>query len=166
MHDGEVIARVLDGDVEAFAILVDRYHDECVRFASRMLRDRHDAEDALQETFLRAYRGLGRYQDRDLFRSWLYRILVNQCRTLAVRRQRERARFAPEEQGATSGVDSHERGVVLRDALAVLLAELDPLLREAFLLKHGEGLEYTEMAKITGASVPSLKMRVKDRKST
>src|SRR5687767_7817806 len=65
MSDADDVRRVLAGDVDAFAALVDRYYDRCARFAVRMLGNRDDAEDALQATFLRAYRALGRYQERD-----------------------------------------------------------------------------------------------------
>jgi len=84
--DGADVRRVLAGDVDAYAALVDRYYDRCARYAVRMLGNRDDAEDALQATFLRAYRALNRYQDRDRFSAWLYRILVNQCRSVAARR--------------------------------------------------------------------------------
>src|SRR5436853_204143 len=63
--DAADVQRVLSGDVDAYAKLVDRYYDRCARFAIRMLGNRDDAEDALQSTFLRAYRALGRYQERD-----------------------------------------------------------------------------------------------------
>src|SRR4051812_26155938 len=65
--DAADVQRVLAGDVEAYSALVDRYYDRCARFAIRMLGNRDDAEDALQATFLRAYRALNRYQERDRF---------------------------------------------------------------------------------------------------
>jgi RNA polymerase sigma-70 factor (ECF subfamily) len=95
--DAADVRRVLSGDVDAYAALVDRYYEQCARYAVRMLGNRDDAEDALQATFLRAYRALAKYQERDKFSAWLYRILVNQCRSLAARRsQRERV-FVREE---------------------------------------------------------------------
>ncbi len=91
MSDAALVQQVLNGDADAFTRLVDRYYERCGRFAVRMLGNRDDAEDALQATFLRAYRSLGRYQERDRFSAWLYRILVNQCRSIASRRShRER----------------------------------------------------------------------------
>lgn len=162
MNDAALIARVLDGEVEAFAALFERYHEGCARYAQRMLGNPQDAEDAIQETFLRAYRALGGYRERDLFRAWLFRILVNQCRTLARRRGRWQGRLVHDEAAIErAAVLGGEDGVVLRDQLQILLASLDPRLREAFLLKHGEGLEYVEMAAMTGSSVSALKMRVK-----
>jgi RNA polymerase sigma-70 factor, ECF subfamily len=160
--DAADVQRVLDGDVDAYAKLVERYYDRCARFAIRMLGNRDDAEDALQATFLRAYRALGRYQERDRFSAWLYRILVNQCRSIAARRShrdrvfvREEALLlnAPDQRPAWTG---EEEEFVQR-----VLNELDPLLREAFLLKYIEELSYEEMSALTGAGVSALKMRVK-----
>jgi RNA polymerase sigma-70 factor (ECF subfamily) len=162
MTDAEAISRVLDGDPNAFAVLVGRYGEGCARFARRMLGNRVDTEDAVQESFLRAYRSLGRYRHRDKFRAWLFRIVANQCRTQLERRRREqRWAVAGEDAVAAATVESGARRTEAQDALDRALALLDPLLREALLLKHGEDLEYTEMARITGASVSALKMRVK-----
>ena len=160
--DAADVQRVLSGDVDAFAALVDRYYDRCARFAVRMLGNRDDAEDALQATFLRAYRALARYQERDKFSAWLYRILVNQCRSIAARRAHRERVFvreealllnAPDKQVAWSGEDE--------EFVQRVLNELEPLLREAFLLKYVEELSYEEMSALTGVGVSALKMRVK-----
>jgi len=161
MDDATLVTRVLEGDVAAFTEIVHRYHRDCTRFAARMLGDRHDAEDAIQETFLSAYSALGRYREQQTFRAWLFRILVNRCRSVARQRRRRRQRFL--EDGAApeaAGPLAPERDPGLRDALQGALDSLEPLLREAFLLKYGEGLEYREMSQLTGAGVSALKMRV------
>lgn len=162
MSDAEIVRRVLGGDVDAFTVLVDRYYERCARFAIRMLGNRDDAEDAVQATFLRAYRALGRYQERDKFSAWIYRILVNQCRSLAARRSHRDKVFVREETvllsapaGGTSWTAEGEEWVQR------VLSELDPLLREAFLLKYLEELSYEEMSALTGVGVSALKMRVK-----
>ena len=93
MTDATLVRRVLDGDTAAFTTLVDRHAAACTRFAMRMLGNREDAEDAMQESFLRAYRSLARYEERQAFRTWLFQILVNRCRTAAVRRQRRQRMF-------------------------------------------------------------------------
>jgi RNA polymerase sigma-70 factor, ECF subfamily len=161
-EDAALVARVLDGDVGAFRHLVDRYHAACARYACRMLGQREDAEDALQETFVRVHRALGRYDERQTFRAWLYRILINECRSLARRRgRRERWLSRDGHPSELRSAHSGERDADIRDALQLALDGLEPLLREAFLLKHAEELEYPEMAAITGASIPALKMRVK-----
>jgi RNA polymerase sigma-70 factor (ECF subfamily) len=162
MSDAADVQRVLNGDVDAFASLVDRYYERCARFAVRMLGNRDDAEDALQATFLRAYRSLGKYQERDKFSAWLYRILVNQCRSIASRRSQRDRVFVREEAVLLNAPDrrpvwtGEDEEFVQR-----VLAELDPLLREAFLLKHVEELSYEEMSALTGVGVSALKMRVK-----
>jgi RNA polymerase sigma-70 factor (ECF subfamily) len=162
MDDAEQVARVLAGEVAAFAVLVDRYHGDCLRFALRMLGDRHDAEDAVQETFLSAYAALGRYRERHLFRSWLYRILINRCRSVGRERQRRLRRFVEDGEAierAPAGDHGGDPG--LRDALQIALDRLEPRLREAVVLKYGEGLEYREMSALTGTGISALKMRVK-----
>jgi RNA polymerase sigma-70 factor (ECF subfamily) len=160
MDDAGLIVRILSGDRESFGVLVARYHEDCRRLAARLLGNLDDADDAVQETFLRAFRGLGGYDERERFRAWLYRILVNRCRSLARQRAQRGRRFVS---GDADGA-SEDRGaarIEMRDALQASLITLPESLREAVLLKYGEGLDYHEMARITGASVPALKMRVK-----
>ena len=88
MTDGELIRRTLDGDARAFTELVDRHAPACLRYATRMLGDRADAEDAAQEAFLRAHRALASYDANLPFRTWLFTILINRCRTSMSRRAR------------------------------------------------------------------------------
>lgn len=160
--DAALVARVLEGETAAFGALVDRYWTACARYAWRMLGHREDAEDALQNSFVRAYRALGGYDERQMFRAWLYRILVNECRSLARGRGRRDRRFVRDDGAAERRpAPSPERDADLRDALQRALDGLEPRLREAFLLRHGEELEYGEIAAITGAGVSAVKMRVK-----
>ncbi|HEX6057859.1 MAG TPA: RNA polymerase sigma factor [Gemmatimonadaceae bacterium] len=166
--DTQLVRRVLDGDVDAFAPLVDRYHDRLARYAVRMLGDREDAEEALQDTFLRAYRALDRYRDEERFGGWLFRILVNQCRSVVARRQRRAellagARWDPPAVAAAPDAEGEGEGEgegELREELARALAELPAPAREAVLLRYAEELTYEEMASITGSGVSALKMRV------
>src|SRR5687768_11390709 len=141
---------------------MDRHYTACARYAYRMLGQREDAEDAVQETFVRVYRALGAYDERKVFRAWLYRILINECRSVGRRRVR-RNRWLEQGAGVTERgpEQSDERNVEIRDALQQALDEIEPLLREAFLLRYGEGLDYAEIAALTGASVSALKMRIK-----
>jgi RNA polymerase sigma-70 factor, ECF subfamily len=160
--DAADVQRVLAGDVDAYAALVDRYYDRCARFAVRMLGNRDDAEDALQATFVRAYRALHRYQERDRFSAWLYRILVNQCRSLAARRSHRERLFVREEALLLNAPDRRQIWTGEdEDFVQRILSELEPLLREAFLLKYIEEMSYEEMSALTGVGVSALKMRVK-----
>jgi RNA polymerase sigma-70 factor (ECF subfamily) len=162
MADAALVRRVLDGDPGAYSAIVDRYYERCARFAFRMLGHREDAEDAVQEAFLRAYRALGRYEERDVFRAWLFRILVNQCRTSASRRRRTEHLFVGGDEIVHEVAGSSRADVVLvAEDVQRAIAELEPLLREAFLLRYVEQLDYREMSAVTGAGISALKMRVK-----
>lgn len=163
MTDAELVVRSRAGDSDSFGQLVARYYDPCWRFAYHMLGERADAEDIIQETFLRAYLALGRYDERDQFRGWLFRILTNQCRNALTSRGRRSRRFIQDE-GAIEGAAAPPEGPAseIQDvSLTKALAQLDPAQREALLLKYAEGLEYTEMSAMTGVGESALKMRVK-----
>ena len=86
--DAELVAKVRAGDTNAYGVLVRRYQDTYMRFAVRMLGSGDDADDALQSAFLRAYRKIAECRDPARFGAWLYQIVVNECRTLAFRRDR------------------------------------------------------------------------------
>src|SRR6202795_3330159 len=74
---GAVLARARQGDSDAFRVLVERHSRAVFRLAYRMTGNEQDAEDVVQESFLRAYRQLGRFQSRANFGTWLYRIVAN-----------------------------------------------------------------------------------------
>lgn len=161
--DAAAVAAVLAGDADAFAILLHRYRDQFTRFAVRMLGSREDADDALQSAFVRAYRNLGRCEDPSRFGAWLYRIVLNECRTLAGRRRRRERRIVRDE-GVLERAAEFERAGEdhgLRAEIQRALDRLEPDQREAFVLKHVEELSYEKMSELTGAGVSALKMRVK-----
>jgi RNA polymerase sigma-70 factor (ECF subfamily) len=160
--DAALVGRVLDGDGAAYAVLVARYRDRYARFAVHMLGNREDAEEALQDAFVRAYRALPRCEDPDRFASWLFRILVNRCRTAGARRgRRERSVLLDDEAVARASRDHPAENAAWREEIDRALAQLPLEQREAFLLKYVEELSYEEMAELTGAGISALKMRVK-----
>jgi RNA polymerase sigma-70 factor (ECF subfamily) len=160
--DAALVRRVQTGDTRAYADLVARYRDRLGRYALHMLGNREDAEEVLQDAFVRAYRSLGRCNDPERFGAWLYGILVNRCRTTGARAARRARRFVHDpaalETAPLSGPDGRTEW---DDMVRWALARLPPESREAFLLKHVEELEYEDMARLTGAGVSALKMRVK-----
>jgi len=148
MTDAGLITQIRAGDREAASSLVGRYYDDCWRFAYRMIGDRTDAEDVVQDTFFRVLRGLERYQEQKRFRAWLFCILANRCRTLLVQRRRA-LRFVSDGRldriAAESADDAEDEEASypperLTDALQVALTRLGSRYREAFLLKHAEVL--------------------------
>jgi RNA polymerase sigma-70 factor, ECF subfamily len=161
MTDAWYVRATLDGDAAAFAALVDRHAPACLRFATRMLGTREDAEDVTQETFVRAHRALARYDASMSFRTWVMSILINRCRSAMLQRRRRTERIVADESIVAPAHATDRSGDAdLRDAIERALARLEPAQREAFLLKHVESLSYAEMAEMTGARVSALKMRV------
>jgi RNA polymerase sigma-70 factor, ECF subfamily len=158
--DGELVRAVLRGDQEAYAPLVARYQERLYRRALSMLGDPDLAGDMVQDSFIRAYSGLAG-ADPDRFGAWVYRILRNLCLD-ELRSPRQRtATLSPAMAIGEGGPERAFERRELSDALGAALASLGPTLREAFVLKHVEGLSYEEMSAQTGVAIGALKMRVK-----
>jgi len=160
--DAAIVARVLAGETQAYAVIVARYRAQYGRYAVRMLGSREDAEEALQDAFVRAYRSLARCDDPERFAPWFFRILANRCRTAGSRRGRRERTFVSDDIALHGASEEHpaERAA-WREELDRALQRLDADQREAFLLKHVEELGYEDMALVTGVGVSALKMRVK-----
>lgn len=157
------------GDTGAFEALVLRYQARIVNFASAMVHDAGAAEDVAQETFVRAWRGLGRFRAESTFKTWLYRIATNVARTHLDRRGR-RARIAdrslddeaePVQAGdVPSPAPDAETSLVRREAIDRALSELPDELRQALVLRDVEGLDYKEIAGVTGAPIGTVESRI------
>src|SRR3954470_11996505 len=159
--DAVIVARVLRGDVEAFRVLVERYRDRYSRYTFHMLGNREDAEEALQDAFTRAYRSLSRCEDPERFAAWLFRILVNRCRTMGARRGRRSRTFVVDEIALLEASEEHPaEQTAWREEIDRALQRLRADQREAFLLKYVEDMGYDEMSRLTGVGVSALKMRV------
>ena len=160
--DGEIVRAVLAGDVERYAVLVGRYRDRHARYATRMLGSLDAAEDAVQEALVRAFDRLADCREPEKFAGWLFLILRNRC--FAQRRRDKREEPLPQDAAdALAAPERSDRALEQREqagALERAVGQLTPEQREAFVLKHVEGLAYSEIAHLTGATVASLKMRV------
>ena len=159
--DAEVVARVLGGDREAFGLIVRRYESGLLRFATRVLGSRDAAADAVAESLVRAYRHLASCRDPTRLRTWLYRIVANRCKSHLARRATGDVSLddvppIADPADNEAALERVEQLAVVEQALATLSSEK----REAFVLKHVEGMSYQEMAAVTGERIPTLKMRV------
>jgi len=159
--DTQVVARILGGDGEAFGIIIRRYEPGLLRYAARMLGSTDAAADAVAESLVRAYRHLAQCRDPEHLKSWLYRITGNRCRSHIGRRHTSDVSLEDAPPVADPGdtwaaLERSEQLTLVERALAAL----QPEKREAFVLKHVEGMSYEEMAAVTGARIPTLKMRV------
>ena len=159
--DVEVVARVLGGEREAFGLLMRRYEPGLLRYAARMLGSRDVAADAVAEGFVRAYRHLASCRDPARLRTWLYRIVANRCKSHLARRPT--ADVSLDEAPPVADPRDNEAAVERAEQLALVeraLMTLSLEKREAFVLKHVDGMSYEEMAAATGERIPTLKMRV------
>jgi RNA polymerase sigma-70 factor (ECF subfamily) len=156
----ELVAAARGGDAVAFRLLVDRYYARALRFAGNMGLAAEDAEEAVQDAFVRAHGALDRFDLSAPFEPWLFRILANCCRTAHGRGRwwrRQRAEVPLELTPARDTTNDAEWSEEIRLALDTLPRDQ----REAFLLRHVEGLDYDAMMTVTGAGLSALKMRVK-----
>jgi RNA polymerase sigma-70 factor (ECF subfamily) len=161
LSDAELVEATQRGDLSAFAELSRRYRDRYMRFALRIVGNRDDAEDALQSAFIRAYRAIDRCRDPSRVGAWLYQIVANECRTLAIRRARRERRIVRDDLVLRSAAADAPADQDVVEEIEYALAQLDIDQREAFVMKHVEQLSYEDMAEITGDGISALKMRVK-----
>ena len=159
--DAALVSRVLAGEKDAYGMLMDRYRGQFARYATHLLGDRHEAEDVLQDTFVRGYRFLVQCQDPDRFGAWLFRILVNRCRSAHGSRRRRGILRSLEDEPGLPAREGLTDTVGWRDEIQRALSLLPADHREAFLLKYVEELSYEEMETITGVGISALKMRAK-----
>jgi RNA polymerase sigma-70 factor (ECF subfamily) len=148
----EVLERCRRGEVSALESLYRIYGSRLWRLCRNLLRNRGDAEDAVQDLFLKVFERLGQFDGRSSFSTWLYRLAVNEClNRLAVRRGRNLClqKQAPALQPAPpeSPLEGSSR-LEQREALEGWLQDLDPRSRSLLVLREVEGLSYREIARI------------------
>lgn len=156
-----IIRQCLDGDKDSYSVLVDRYKTMAYNVAYRMVGDEDTAKDLAQESFIAAYAGLDGFRFGSKFSSWLYSIILNKCRdhlrlvkdTVSTD---DLAEVMPDKGiSPEQTASAHQSSDVLQRALDAL----SPEYREVLILKHIEELDYQEIAAITGAGIPALKVR-------
>ncbi|HSD51417.1 MAG TPA: sigma-70 family RNA polymerase sigma factor [Candidatus Methylomirabilis sp.] len=158
--DETLLYRVQTGERDAFAILVDRYQRRAFAVALRMLGRRQDAEDAVQQAFLRLYEARADYNSRWRLSTWFYRILINAC-VDELRRRRPQVPLEEwddsVEDSAHQEVEIMERGRLLQAALVTVPVEA----RIVLTLHYGDGLGYREIGAIRGISVNTVKTHLR-----
>ncbi len=159
---GGAVERARSGDSDAFRLLVEQHSRAIFRLAYRMTGNEEDAEDVVQETFLRAYRQLDRYEARSSFSTWLYRIASNYSLDLIRMRRRheeKRERGSPDGTrdilqsipGTSPGPDRMVFSNEVKERVDAALNELSAQERTAFVLRHFEGLSIEEIGQAIGA---------------
>ena len=165
--DSALVRAAQKGDRDAFGTLVGRHASSILGLTTRMLGDARDGEDVAQETFVAAFRSLGRFQLDSKFSTWLYRIAVNKCTDMLRARRPDLSLDATGDEGAPAWEPADEETPYWELEQAQLAWELEQamkalphLYRESFVLRHVEGLGYEEMSAILGVHRDTLKMRV------
>ena len=166
--DASLVKRAREGDYEAFETLFERHRLLVYRFAYQMTNRRDDAEDMVQEAFVRAYQNLHRYRDEAKFTTWLLRIVTNLC-TDQARMHKRRDNLEQQEAGGAlewmtvgstedpiTNLEEERRKKVLRTALNALPSHH----RTMIVLRDLEEREYPEIAEILGCTIGGAKLRV------
>jgi len=160
-----LVKRLTQGDEAAWGRVFSTHRDKIYGFCLRMTRNREEAEDLSQEVFLRAVRAIGTFRGDASIKTWLYQIAHNLCltRLAAAKRDKDRAlnlTWIGEMTSAPPGADASVAGDDLRKAIELALGELDPVFREAILLREVEDQSYEEIAQVTATSVNTVKTRI------
>lgn len=163
--DEELIRRSAAGDREAFALLATRHEAALYRFAVRTCGGEREAEDALQDGLLAAWRGAPTYRGDSSARTWLFQVVVNACHRRHRRRAGRRGADEPMEAAGDIAVDESgpEARVGAREvgrALDEALASMDADAREVLLLRDVEGLSGEETAAALGIGLAAMKSRL------
>jgi RNA polymerase sigma-70 factor (ECF subfamily) len=169
LSDHEIISRVLDGKTRSFADLVERHKNKAMTLAMRMLRNREEAEEAVQDAFVRAFNALGQFEKRSTFSTWLYRILFNVCSTILSKRG-ETAKSISSDKNEDEGKDeipdfseipdSIVEGEEFRRQVIEALNELPPLYSGIATMFYLDDLSYEEIVTITGSPLGTVKARL------
>jgi len=163
-----VLARARQGDSDAFRALVERHSRTVFRLAFRMTGNEEDAEDVVQEAFLRAYRQLGRFESRANFGTWLYRIVAN-CSVDLMRAKQSRQDMSHGESldeatelpsRDSAGPERLAQSAEIQRRVQDALAGLSPLERAAFTLRHHEGRSIEEISQTLGLGTSAAKHSV------
>jgi RNA polymerase sigma-70 factor (ECF subfamily) len=170
--ESALVAKAREGDLQAFNELVNSYSRKIFRLAKHITQNEEDAEDVLQETFLKAFEHLGDFQGQSKFYTWIVRIAVNE--SLMKLRKRKSDRSVPLDEPVDTGEDTVVREIAVwdenpeqkysREELGQILDEavqgLRPAFRTVFVLRDIEELSTEETAEALGISVPAVKSRL------
>jgi RNA polymerase sigma-70 factor (ECF subfamily) len=156
----EWMARIRDGDMEAFRLLVETHQSRVINTISKLLGSDAEAEDLAQQVFIRVWRSAARYQPTAKFTTWLFRI----TRNLVFNELRRRKHFADQGEDSPEPAERAEREpdrVLLEDelqkAIQTAIQELPEAQRMAIVLRRYEEMPYEEIARVMGTTIPAVK---------
>jgi len=168
----ELVGRSRTGDTKAFSQLISRYEGKIFRLAMNITQNREDAEDVLQEAFVKAYQHLDQFQGNSRFYTWVVRIAVNQA--LMKLRKRRNDRSVSLDEQIDTGEDTVAREIAawdpdpeqqyareeLNGILTNAIDDLEPIYKTVFTLRDVDGLSTEETAEALDLSIPAVKSRL------
>jgi RNA polymerase sigma-70 factor, ECF subfamily len=170
-EDGTLVRASKAGDVAAFEELVKRYDSKLLRIAQHVTHNLEDAQDAVQEAFLKAFQKLRQFQEKSKFSTWLIRITINQA-LMKLRKQRRQREVSIDEDFQTEegmlplevadwapNPEQRYTASELKEILTKALQELQPGLRVVFVLRDIEGLSLGQTAETLDLTVSAVKAR-------
>lgn len=172
VDDLELVGRAREGDDQAFNELMERHQGRVYAHALRLMGNPQDAEEVLQDTFLQAFRNLGKFEERSRFSTWIYRIATNEALMRLRKARRKREVFLEDHLGRDGELPRHAIREFVRSTLdevedrermrilADLLAEMPEDYRVVFTMRDMDGLSNAEVAEVLGISVAAVKSRL------
>jgi len=169
INDIGTIDRVLKGDVNAFAEIIDKYRDRVFRYVYAKFGNHDEAMDITQEIFIMTFESLEKFRRESKFSTWLFSIMVNYCKNHQKKANRFRSVSIDKVHGddyefqLTDEREDTERQVIDRDSLRIVKEELFNLsddYREILVLRDIEGLSYNEISRVLGISLSNVKVRI------
>ncbi len=169
--DQALVARVQQGDKRAFDLLVSRYQHRIIKLVSRFVRDRDDAMDVAQDTFIKAYRALGNFRGESAFYTWLYRIAINTAKNhlTAIARRPVEVNLTDADgeeiplEALQQETETPEKILLVAEIKKTIFATIDSLqedLRTAIMLREIDGLSYEEIATAMGCPIGTVRSRI------
>jgi len=164
-NDHVYINKILDGDTNAFTVLVDRYKDLVFTLALRMVKNREEAEEVSQDTFIKVYKSLTKFKGDSKFSTWIYKVTYNTCLDSLKKNKRQQNTVAIDEftehqvktiDNALDKIEEQEKQQTIKNCLALLPSE------DSFILTlyYFEELSLDEISKITGLKPNNVKVKL------
>jgi RNA polymerase sigma-70 factor (ECF subfamily) len=167
--DMKIIERVIKGDTEAFAAIIERYRDQVVRYVRSKFDNHDEVMDITQDVFMMAFESLGSFRGDSKFSTWLYSITVNYCKNYRKRMNRVRTVSIEKNEEENSEFQladerqNTEQAIIDKDSLRIVKEELYRLpedYREILILRDIEGMSYNEISGILGITLSNVKVRI------
>jgi len=164
-NDQTIINQIIEGDTNAFSVLVDRYKDLVFTLALRMVKNREEAEEVSQDTFIKIYKSLNKFKGNSKFSTWIYKVTYNTCLDRIKKYKREYKVVAIDEftehkvktiDNALDNMEQAEHNQTIQDCLALLPSE------DSFLLTlyYFEEQSLEEISKVVGLTANNVKVKV------